>query len=330
VKAPDFFWKPRHPVALLLWPLSLLFGVVSAIRRFAYRAGVLTVHRIGVPVVVVGNISVGGTGKTPLVVWLANHLQRNGLRPGIVTRGYGGRARNWPQQVRGDSDAAVVGDEAVLLARRTGCPVSAGPDRVATARALLQYHDCDLIISDDGLQHYALGRDLEIAVIDGTRRLGNRFLLPAGPLRERAGRLATVDLVLVNGPGGRGEHSSRVRAEQVIGLRTAERRLLRDFDGIRVHGVAGVGNPDRFFRLLAEAGLDVVPHPFPDHHRFVSDDLAFDDDDPVLMTEKDAVKCEPFARAHHWYVTIGLQPEAAFIHRLNDAVRELIDGQETA
>jgi len=328
VEAPAFFWSKRHPLGLLLWPLSLLFGTLAGVRRLLFRLGLLRRHRVGVPVIVVGNISVGGTGKTPLVVWLARHLERRGLRPGIVTRGYGGGATRWPQQVRGDSDPTAVGDEPVLLARRTGCPVAAGPDRVAAARALLQFHDCDVVISDDGLQHYALARDLEIVVVDGVRRLGNGRLLPAGPLREGAWRLRRADLVVVNGEGGPGEYSARMRPEQVRNLRGAAPRSLNDFAGRRVHAVAGIGNPERFFAMLEKAGLEVQRHPFPDHHRFTASDLDFGDLDPVLMTEKDAVKCEAFSQPDHWYVPIGLRPEAAFIHRLNGLVEERIHGQE--
>ena len=330
MKAPTFIWESYHPVALLLWPLSLVFGLAAALRRFAYRSGLLRVHRVGMPVVVIGNITVGGAGKTPLLIWAARHLQRLGYRPGVVSRGYGGMARSWPQQVRPDSDTEVVGDEAVLIARWTGCPVAVGPDRPMAARALLKHHHCNVLLSDDGLQHYALGRDLEIAVIDGVRRLGNGMLLPAGPLREGAWRLRKVDMVVVNGQGMPGEFSSRLRSREAVNLATGERRPLRAFRAMPVHAVAGIGNPARFFDMLEHLGLTVVSHPFPDHHVFVPGDLVFGNGAAILMTEKDAVKCERFAEPNFWSVPVVALPEAVFVQQFTQAVEELVSGQETA
>ena len=243
---------------------------------------------------------------------------------------YGGNATSWPQQVRPDSDTAVVGDEAVLIARWTGCPVAVGPDRVMAARALLKHNRCDLLLSDDGLQHYALHRDLEIAVIDGVRRLGNGLLLPAGPLREGPWRLRKVDMVVVNGQGMKGEFSSRLRTREAVNLVTGERRPVRNFRTTPVHAVAGVGNPTRFFDMLEHLGLTVTPHPFPDHHGFAPGDFAFGDAAPVLMTEKDAVKCERFAEPNFWSVPVEAQPEAEFVQQFTHAVEELVRGQETA
>lgn len=317
-------------MALLLWPLSLIFGSVAAVRRLAYRAGGLRTHRVGVPVVVIGNITVGGSGKTPLLIWAARHLQRLGYHPGVISRGYGGKASNWPQQVRPDSDTEVVGDEAVLIARWTGCPVAVGPDRVTAACALLKHHRCDVLLSDDGLQHYSLGRDLEIAVIDGARRLGNGMLLPAGPLREGAWRLREVDMVVVNGQGMTGEFSSRLRTRDAVNLVTGERCAVRSFRATPVHAVAGIGNPTRFFDMLEHMGLTVMPHPFPDHYVFAPADLEFGDTAPVLMTEKDAVKCERFAVPNFWSVPVEAQPEAEFVQQFTRAVEELVRGQETA
>ena len=248
-----------------------------------------------------------------MVIALANLLKAKGYRPGLVSRGYGGTTAKWPQQVRRDSDPVVVGDEAVLLARRTNYPMAVGPNRVAAAQALLKYNQCDVILSDDGLQHYALARDIEIAVIDGVRRLGNGHLLPAGPLREPKRRLKKVDFVIANGGGSRGEFTMKIR----LGI---PRRLGDDqeaggwerFQNAKVHAVAGIGHPERFFTSLKKAGIDPMEHPYPDHHAFNHEDINFDDSAPTLMTEKDAVKCARFASANHWYVPIEAELDPRF------------------
>jgi tetraacyldisaccharide 4'-kinase len=325
------FWSDLNAVSLLLAPLSLLFRLLAGTRRMAYRLGLRRVRRFAVPVIVVGNISVGGTGKTPLVIWLADYLRQRGWRPGIVSRGYGGRARYWPQQVRADSDTASVGDEAVLLAAATGCPVCVGPDRPAAVEALLAHAGVDLVLSDDGMQHYALGRDLEIAVIDGARRLGHGMLLPAGPLREPRRRLREVDMIVVNGGAPEaGEFAMKLAQPTLVSLHDEAPGDLRDFVGRRVHAVAGVGNPQRFFDLLLRLGIEIEPHPFPDHHAFTAADLRFEQDLPVLMTEKDAVKCRRLACRDCWVVRVRAQPDAAFVNRLNEALRGFSDGQEAA
>jgi tetraacyldisaccharide 4'-kinase len=323
-------WHKRNLLAWSLWPLSLLFGAVVWIRRKAYRFGILRSDRFSVPIIVVGGITVGATGKTPLLIWLAGYLRQRGLRPGIVSRGHGGRARHWPQQVRADSDAAIVGDEAVLLAARTGCPMSVGPDRPAAVAALLEHTDVNLVISDDGLQHYALHRDLEIAVIDGGRRFGNGFLLPAGPLREPVRRLRKTDLVIVSGTGGSGEFSMRLYQPVLWSLDGRRQMAVQDLKTETVHAVAGIDHPERFFGFLRRLDLSIDPHPFPDHHPFQANDLAFEDGHPVLMTEKDAVKCRRLPCPNCWVVQVDAQPDAAFVHRLALALEEIIDGQKTA
>jgi tetraacyldisaccharide 4'-kinase len=312
-------WYRRSPWLLLLAPLSLLFRLAVLSRLLMYRTGLLASHRLPVPVIVVGNLAVGGTGKTPLVAWLAEHAVQAGRQPGIVARGYGGGAAHWPQQVRPDSDPAVVGDEAVLLAGKTGCPMAVGPDRVAAARALLEHSHCDIILSDDGLQHYALQRDIEIAVIDGVRRFGNGLCLPAGPLREPVGRLACVDLVVVNGLGNRGEYPMAMRLTRVRPLRGDEtERELRSLHGTSVHAVAGIGNPGRFFAALRQAGLRVEEHAFPDHHMFVPENLQFNDDRPVVMTEKDAVKCRDLAVENCWFAPVTIDLPQEFADRVDE------------
>jgi tetraacyldisaccharide 4'-kinase len=310
-------WYGKSFLVLLLLPLAWLFCALAIVRRQAYQWGLLKVHRFAVPVIVVGNISVGGTGKTPLVTWLVNLLKEQGYRPGIVSRGYGGGARHWPQQVRPDSDPQMVGDEAVLLSRRCACPMAVGPDRAAAVSALLAHTDCNIIVSDDGLQHYALGRDVEIAVVDGVRRFGNGHCLPAGPLREPQRRLRTVDLVVANGVAGPREYLMKLQAGSAWNLRDPQRRCgLEVWRGKTVHAVAGIGYPQRFFQQLAQQGLEVIEHPFPDHHPFARADILFADDLPVLMTEKDAVKCLAFAAEQHWCLPVDAQLDERAIQLL--------------
>ncbi len=326
MKRLDHYWQTWNPLALALLPLAGLFCTVAVLRAWAYRAGILRSDRLPVPVLVVGNVTVGGTGKTPLVVWLCRHLAEMGFRPGIVLRGYRGTARDWPREVTADSEAAAVGDEAVLLARRTGCPVVAGPDRVADGRYLLERHGCDILVADDGLQHYALKRDLEIAVVDGERRFGNGFCLPAGPLREPSGRLRRVDLTLINGTARPDESAMALSAEEAVNLRDPERRrTLTSFRAQAIMAVAGIGHPQRFFATLRGHGLAPELRPLPDHHPFGPSDLERPPGMPLLMTEKDAVKCRDFADANCWYVPVQARPQADFVQRLDRLLGELRD-----
>ncbi|MCB1761241.1 MAG: tetraacyldisaccharide 4'-kinase [Gammaproteobacteria bacterium] len=320
-------WEARGLRVRLLMPLSWLFCLLVWIRRSLYRFGLLRSYRAPVPVVVVGNITVGGTGKTPLVVWLVGHLSNLGYRPGIVARGYRGSSSQWPLSVDASSDPRVAGDEPVLLARRTLCPVCVGPDRPAAVRQLLERDDCDIIVTDDGLQHYALRRDLEIAVVDGERRFGNELCLPAGPLREPLSRLRSVDMVVANGEAVSGEFPMRLSAVTAVNLQdSALSRSLEDFIGGPVHAVAGIGNPARFFATLRQLGLDVREHPFPDHHDFNYREIQFNDEYPVLMTEKDAVKCTRFAKLCHWYLKVDADFEADFSGRLTQLLQEVVNG----
>lgn len=321
------WYEPRPPAALL--PLAGLFQGAVALRRLAYRRGWKPSRRLPVPVVVVGNLTVGGTGKTPLTIWLAEFLRAAGRRPGVLSRGYGGRGQGRPLAVKADSDPAEAGDEPVLIARRAGCPVYVFPDRAEAGRALLAAEDCDILIADDGLQHYALARDVEIAVVDGERRFGNGFCLPAGPLREPVGRLAEVDLIVCRGAARDGEYSMSLSLGGAANL--ADRGLrkpLAEFAGHKLRAVAGVGHPGRFFADLAAAGLAFEARPFPDHHRFTPGDLGPDDAE-VLMTEKDAVKCLGFARPNHWAVPLSAQLPAGFGEHLLNLLKKR-DGQETA
>ena len=326
---PERFWYQGARPPLWTLPLGRLFCSLAGLRRWAYRRGLASVHRLPVPVIVVGNIAVGGTGKTPLVIWLARRLQARGWRPGIVSRGYKGQAERWPLAVSADSPPHLVGDEPVLIARRTGCPLWVGPDRVDAARALLAAAECDIILSDDGLQHYRLGRDLEIAVIDGERRLGNCRCLPAGPLREVPARLDAVDLLVCNGGQPRArEFGMGLRPGVLVNLRQPGReRELASLAGQRVLALAGIGNPGRFFALLRAAGLEVEERAFPDHHEYRAADLPpAADPRALLMTEKDAVKLAGMARDNYWYLPVEAELDPVFEHRLDLLLKGFDDG----
>jgi len=309
---PPPHWARRGVGALLLLPLGALFALVAGLRRAAYRHGLLRVRRAGRPVIVVGNIAVGGSGKTPVVIWLVEQLRSAGHRPAIVSRGYGRETREI-RVVDATSQVKDVGDEPLLIARLTGCPMVVGADRPAAIERLLEvFPDCTVIVSDDGMQHYRMARDVELAVVD-ERVLGNHHRLPAGPLREPLGRLRQADLVVFNGPASAGLRACigsvpafdmRLEADAARRLDGSETRALSAWRGQRVHAVAGIGRPERFFEMLRGFGLDPVPHAFGDHYDFVPGDLDFDAAAPILMTSKDAVKCRPFAPVDSWEVPV--------------------------
>jgi tetraacyldisaccharide 4'-kinase len=305
------FWYRRGAIAWLLWPASMVFRAGVLVRRVLYVTRVFKSSHPGVPAIVVGNITVGGSGKTPLVLWIAEFLKGKGWSPGIVSRGYGAKLEA-PRAATLADDAAQVGDEPIVLARRGGCPVWVGPDRVAVAAALRAAHpEVDVLVLDDGLQHYRLRRDLEIAVLD-ERGLGNGFLLPAGPLREPRRRLRSVDAVVAHASALPG-YAMKLEGEEVHRMTDArERRPLKSFAGQQVHAAAGIGDPERFFRQLGAAGLKVIPHPFPDHHRFSAGDLEFGDGRPVLLTEKDAVKLRSTARPDWWVLPVSAKLDPGF------------------
>jgi tetraacyldisaccharide 4'-kinase len=331
----------------LLQPLSWLYAAAIRVRATAYARRWLTTHRVDKPVVVVGNLTVGGTGKTPLVIWLARHLTERGLRVGIVSRGYGSEGAEAPRLVNETSNWQEVGDEPLLLYRGTQCVTLIGRDRVAAAQDLVT-RGVDVIVSDDGLQHLRLARDCAIVVIDGTRGFGNGRMLPAGPLREPVSHVADADIIVINGVA---EHSSLRRVGLSIEAGPIEARALQmtllpgdavrldggctqhgrepsrsleAFRGRSVHAVAGIGNPARFFRDLRARGLDVIEHAFPDHHPFAAQDLSFGDDLPVLMTEKDAVKCASFADPRLWSVpTTATFSEAQARELLDHVLRKI-------
>ncbi|HEX5960805.1 MAG TPA: tetraacyldisaccharide 4'-kinase [Rhodanobacteraceae bacterium] len=310
-------WYEDRPPAWWTLPPAALYGGVTGLRRRLYRGGVLQARRLPVPVLVVGNLTAGGAGKTPLVIALVEALRARGCRPGIVSRGYGGMARV-PMQLAVQPDPAVVGDEPALIRLRTGAPVAVGAKRYAAARLLLG-DDVDVVIADDGLQHYALVRDIEVCVVDGVRRFGNGRLLPAGPLREPEARLHGVDFIVCNGGEPRaGEIPMSLSMGDAVALAgPARSQPLLAFAGRRVHAVAGIGHPPRFFDALRGLGMDVVEHPFPDHHRYTRDDFGFAGDGlPVMLTEKDAVKCGAFARPDWWSVPVSARLPDEFLDDL--------------
>jgi tetraacyldisaccharide 4'-kinase len=304
-------------LAWLLWPASLVFGALVCLRRLLFRLRILRSSHPGVPVVVVGNLSVGGSGKTPLVLWIAEFLRARGWSPAIVSRGYGG-AGGAPRAATLASEPGEVGDEPVVLARRSGCPVWIGADRVKVVAALrLQHPEVDVVVLDDGMQHYRLRRDLEIAVVD-SRGFGNGWLLPAGPLREPRRRLRGVDAVVSHqapdlGAANRNVFAMRLEGEVAHRMSDArERQPLQAWRGQTVHAIAGIGEPRRFFEHVGKLGPKVAPHPFPDHHRFSAEELEFGDGLPVLMTEKDAVKLRRHARPNWWVLPVTAKLAPAF------------------
>ena len=307
-------WQERGMAAVLLLPFAMLFALAVNLRRWTYRLGWASSVKLPVPVVVIGNITAGGSGKTPLALYLVQELAMRGWRPGVVSRGYGGSARD-VLAVTAACEAAVVGDEPLLLARRAGCPVFVGRDRVATAQALLSAHaDCNVLIADDGLQHLRLERDVEIVVMD-ERGVGNGWPLPAGPLRECPARIAAAHALVLNGeaPLPPDVHPQRVFRMHLAGdrfrhLHDPQRTAgVEELRGRRLHALAGIGHPARFFRQLDRMGLQVETHAFPDHHVFQPSDLTFVDADALLMTEKDAVKCQAFAPPESWMLPVEAQ-----------------------
>jgi tetraacyldisaccharide 4'-kinase len=321
-------WYDKNFWQLLLIPFSAAYKMICWCRRLAFRKGIFRTYRPPVPVLVVGNISVGGTGKTPLSIWLALKLLAYGYRPGIVCGGYGGKADFWPQQVRPDSDWTVVGDEAILIARQVGSiPVAVGPTRSNSVEAVVAKHDVDIIVSDDGLQHYALERDIEIVVVDGVRRLGNGHCLPAGPLRESPARLKDIDLIVCKGIASRGEYPMKLTAHCLRSVNRPEIQVeVADFSQRIVHAVAGIGNPNSFFTLLRSLGFELHEHVFPDHYALTAEDVTFGDGLPVIMTEKDSVKCEVFDHEDIWCLPVRAELSDIFEGRLKALLQGVADG----
>lgn len=324
MKRLDFYWDSLNFISLILLPLSWLFCFISKLRVALYHLGLFKSFKSPVPVIVVGNITVGGTGKTPLIIELVKQLQAMGKKPGVISRGYGGASSTWPQVVDERADAVQVGDEPRLIHLRTACPVVVGPNRQQDIELLLKKYNCDVILSDDGLQHYALQRDLEIVVVDAQRKFGNGFYLPAGPLRESVSRLQKVDMVLLNG-GDDKQISFKLQPQFCIPInkKSVDNKLLTEFKGKTVHAIAGIGHPPRFFNMLHSLGIRVIEHEFSDHASYKQSDVVFEDKLPVLMTEKDAVKCEGFELTDHWSVPVSIQFSELAQVKLNKVLKSI-------
>jgi len=335
-------WYQKKTWIYFLLPLMVLFWLISFVRRLLYRAGLLKSTEIPVPVIVVGNISVGGTGKSPLTAYLVKELKSRGLRPGIVSRGYGGKSDAYPLFVNEDSKTCEAGDEPVMLYQMTKSPVVVDPIRSRAALKLFNEHDCNVIICDDGLQHYALSRDIEICVIDGKRGLGNGYLLPVGPLRETKKRLHDVDFVIVNGDKCSAEplinglsikqdgflFGMALQSADLVNLFDAKVLPISKLKNLNIHAVAGIGNPGRFFSALGDFGASVAGCGYPDHHDFTEDNILFEDDWPVVMTHKDAVKCrslfedkESDRPENLWFMPVNAQINESFIDTLCEKLK---------
>ena len=321
-------WYDSHPLGLPLRPISFaLKGVVWA-RRKAYQQGVFSRHSFSVPVIVVGNVTVGGTGKTPFLIWLGKLLQANGIRFGVVSRGYKAQAEPQPCLVGPGSAPEEVGDEPYMIYQQLKCPMAIGSARSEAIELLLQHNKLDVVLSDDGMQHYAMSRDMEIALVDGTRGLGNNYLLPAGPLREPSKRLEEVDFVIANTDAYHDAPVMQLSVDQVSSVCDDSIVCrLSDLKGETVHAVAGIGNPQRFFNTLRDNGVECIEHPKPDHHHFTMEDVRFHDDLPVLMTEKDAVKCRKLGADKLWYVPVEAQLPQALSDELLKAIQHLIQNR---
>jgi tetraacyldisaccharide 4'-kinase len=320
-------WYEGHPALALLRPLECLYRRVVNAKRARFVAGQGDIYKAPVPVVVVGNITVGGTGKTPLILWMIDHCRRRGLRVGVVSRGYGAKPPGLPWRVLAQHNAEQAGDEPLLIVKRTGVPLMIDPDRGQAVRALLAQEPLDLILSDDGLQHYRLARDLELVLIDAARGLGNRRCLPAGPLREPVERLQSVDALLYNGAAADREdgYAFELKPSALVNLLTGERQPVDHFPpGQALHAVAGIGNPQRFFNTLEGLHWRPVPHAFADHAVFSAQALSFAPALPVVMTEKDAVKCASFAAPDWWYLVVEAVPSPAFVSWFDSQLTRLL------
>lgn len=301
------WFRRRSLVAILCLPLAGLYAIIVFCRRYCYEKHWFNCTKLPVPVIVVGNITVGGTGKTPTVIALCRWLQQMGYCPGIVSRGYKGKAEKYPLSITQSTDPRQCGDEPLLIHKKTQVPVVVDPNRVCAAQHLLKYEHCDIIVSDDGLQHYAMGRDIEIVLTPGHDNFGNGWFLPAGPLRESVSRLEQVDYVMTKGQPDVGQYPLTIQAKSFYQLQSNMSVELFDWQRREVHAVAGIAHPKEFFDLLRSHHLKVIEHPFPDHHHYEPKDVDFADKLPIIMTEKDAVKCQAFANEKMYVLSIDVE-----------------------
>ncbi len=345
MKPVSAYWHGFNFVSIALSPFSLVYCVLVFLRRQLYRSGLLSVYRSRSPLIVVGNIYIGGNGKTPLVIELSRQLQALGYRPGIVSRGYGAQRDSsktpFPRQVQ-DNNVLLYGDEPVVIYQATGCPVFIDPVRSRAVQAIEQKTDCNVIISDDGLQHYAMQRDIEINVSDARRLYGNGLCLPAGPLREPVSRLKSVDYIVYNISRGKLKQPLNLPAKSAHvytmdykigqlhsvgaendGTQSQTGMTLNDFKGKIVHAVAAIGDPDAFFRQLKRYGLELIEHPYPDHAPFTEQMLNFKDQKPIIMTQKDAVKCHFFKLENAWYLPVQADIDKHFFDCINQQLQSL-------
>lgn len=323
----SFWYQPLRWWTWILYPFSFLLWSISCVRRWLFQSGKLKSYKSSLPVIVVGNISVGGNGKTPFAIWLCTLLIKQGYKPGIISRGYGGKSEHYPLLISADTTGAEGGDEPVMIFKRLGIPIVVDPIRGNAARYLEQKTDVDIIITDDGLQHYALQRDIEIVIVDGKRRFGNQKIMPMGPLRERLSRLNSVDFIISNGE----TNPSDVMHDEATMLLSADQCLRVDGDDAKLDNVksvnacAAIGYPQRFFDTLKEKKFTLIKsQAFADHHAFVATDFnAFEDTTPLLMTEKDAVKCLKFSKQNWWYLPITAQLPMQFEKQLLKKIKDI-------
>ncbi|MBE9560580.1 MAG: tetraacyldisaccharide 4'-kinase [Proteobacteria bacterium] len=333
MKSLALYWYRSDFLASLLagflLPLSWLYCAVAVSRRKVYQLGLKKSYGAAVPVVVIGNIVVGGSGKTPLLISICEFIKNNGFKPGVVSRGYGGKVKGL-KQVHDSDSAELVGDEPLMICQRTGVPVVVGADRVAAVNYLLEHNQCDVVLSDDGLQHYRMQRNVEIAVIDSSRGFGNGFCLPAGPLRERVSRLDEVDIVVYNDAADESsvdmaeDCSYVLKVADVCHLNSEEATRLSSFTGKKVHAVAGIGDPSRFFSQLCDDGIDIVEHAYPDHHAYAQADFSGWEKECIIMTEKDAVKCRQLSLPDAWVVSVQADMSDLLISKLSTKILPLL------
>lgn len=319
-------WYEGSAWLYLLWPASVFYRLIMALRSTAYRFGLFKTYQASMPVIVVGNISVGGTGKTPMVIKLVKSLKDNGLKPAVISRGYGSKAPAYPYAVSPTDAASIAGDEPLLIAQSVDCPVIIGANRQQSIELLTSDYDCDVVVTDDGLQHYALERDIEIAIIDGERLFGNGHCLPMGPLREPINRLSQVDWAVFNNNANSNDKNINMQLvpDELIQLCSNKACSTQEWTHPKqVHAIAGIGNPGRFFHTLRELGFEPIEHAFTDHHHYTPSDIHFDDDLPILMTSKDAVKIHAFANDKCWHLPVTANITPNFIPELIARVKDL-------